>query len=125
MTWDDHRQSVIDLLGDALESAKHDAQAIRDIGEQYTAECLESAEKAERAWAQAIFELGALEGETLRLRAALERLRTIVDEACGMQPVLTADEALTLLERHIFELRTEREAALARVAELEAELDER
>jgi hypothetical protein len=49
------------------------------------------------------------------------RIITIADEACGTQPVMPADEALTLIERKLFELRVdgERERAAKEQAERE------
>ncbi len=38
---------------------------------------------------------------------ALDRLRTVVDEGIGMQPVLGWEDLLTLVERHMFTQRLE------------------
>lgn len=38
---------------------------------------------------------------------ALDRLRTIVDEGIGMQPVLGWEDLLTIVERHMFTQRVE------------------
>jgi hypothetical protein len=42
-----------------------------------------------------------------RLRSIAERVDTIVNEECGMQPVMPTEDLLTLLERHLFKQRQE------------------
>lgn len=68
-----------------------------------------------------INEVRALVAEVRLSRAAssgytiADRLRDVADEACGLQPVITADEALTLIERKLSEQRI-------RIVGLEAQL---
>lgn len=52
---------------------------------------------------------------------AIDRLVTIVDEACGLQPRQSTDETLTVLEQHLFEQRM-RLALLEQVAEAAREV---
>lgn len=52
------------------------------------------------------------------LTAVCDRMRTIVDEEVSLQPVLPMDDLLTVLERHLFESRQERERYRAAVDQL-------
>jgi hypothetical protein len=47
----------------------------------------------------------AISARIRELEAARDRLATICDEAFGMQPVMSADELLSLLERQLFKRR--------------------
>ncbi len=51
----------------------------------------------------------------------IDRLRTIVDESCGLQPAdLTPEELFTLLERKLFELRRDGEVERRKVERIAA-----
>lgn len=79
----------------------------------------DSAERNERARSLAKMlratEDAAMERLSEARTRAIDRLITIVDEACGLQPVQSTEETLTVLERHLFECRR-RLTALERVA---------
>ena len=62
--------------------------------------------------------LRLLAAEVARLSALDDRVRTTVDEACGLQPVMAADEALSLLESKLFEWRAAGERLRAENVEL-------
>jgi vacuolar-type H+-ATPase subunit I/STV1 len=48
-----------------------------------------------------------LEAEVARLRELADRVITVADECTGPHPVITAEDALTLIERELFERRVE------------------
>jgi hypothetical protein len=56
--------------------------------------------------------------------AACDRLTTIVDEECGLQPVQPPEATLTLLERHLFERRQEIERLTEERDKLRGALEE-
>jgi chromosome segregation ATPase len=60
-----------------------------------------------------------LETELAEASAVTDRIRTILDEAVSMMPVMPAQEALTLLEEHVHSL--ERELDTARRLQVEAD----
>jgi len=74
--------------------------------------------------------LDASRAETAEARAEFakacdwrDRFVTVVDEECGMQPVMSVDDLLTVLERHMFERRQSHEnwRAFAEAADAVAE----
>lgn len=70
------------------------------------------ADEAERFW-KSQHDLSTEEAERVR-----RQLATIVDEAFGLQPVMTADELLTFLEQRLFADRVEAERLTASVSQL-------
>lgn len=64
--------------------------------------------------------VGALLDELKALRSFADRVVTVADEETGPHPVQPAEEALTFIERALFERRRAMEALQARVVELEA-----
>jgi hypothetical protein len=65
-----------------------------------------------------------LERTRAKLAEVTDRITTIADEACGLQPVMPVEDVITLIERELFRLRVAGEEIRATVERLEGERDE-
>jgi len=110
----------VDAAGNAIEAEDISATLRREECERKAAR--QAGE--EREW-EAMRDVSALADEHANdWHALLDHARTAADEVCGPQPVISAREAVTLIERKAFDLRTEAERLRTELAAVKAERDQ-